>query len=369
MRLTEPRKTPLYEKHVAHGARIVDFAGWWLPVQYAGILEEHRAVREHVGLFDVSHMGEIRIKGPEALSLLQKVLTNNMASLADGGVKYSPMCYSSGGTVDDILVYRLSANEYWLVVNAANKDKDLAWILENAPGFTANVLDESDQTAEVALQGPVAASILSAVAGDAVAKLGYYEFLPQATLAGLPVLISRTGYTGEDGFEIYCKSEDAPKIWDTLIEAGKKSGLQPVGLGCRDTLRFEASMPLYGHELSADISPLEAGLSRFVSFEKGEFNGRTALATQKEKGLSRKLVGFELLERGVARSGYAVLKDGVQVGQVTSGSVAPTLGKNLGMALLKADVGPVGTEIAIEIREKPVRAKIIARPFYKRGNK
>ena len=220
MSLTEPRKTPLYEKHVAHGARIVDFAGWWLPVQYAGILEEHRAVREQAGLFDVSHMGEIRIKGSGALPLLQQLLTNNMASLDDGGVRYSPMCYATGGTVDDVLVYRLSEDEYWLVVNAANKDKDLAWILDNAAGFNATVMDESDQTAEVALQGPAAAAVLSAVGGDAVTKLGYYEFLPQATLAGLPVLISRTGYTGEDGFEIYCRPDAASR-----------------GLGCADGSR------------------------------------------------------------------------------------------------------------------------------------
>lgn len=367
MSLTEPRKTPLYEKHVAHGARIVDFAGWWLPVQYAGILEEHRAVREQAGLFDVSHMGEIRIKGAGALSLLQQLLTNNMASLGNGGVRYSPMCYASGGTVDDVLVYRLSEDEYWLVVNAANKDKDLAWILDNAAGFNATVADESGQTAEVALQGPAAAAVLSAAGGNAATKLGYYEFLPHTTLAGLPVLISRTGYTGEDGFEIYCRPDAASIVWDTLMEAGTAKGLQPAGLGCRDTLRFEAAMPLYGHELSADISPLEAGLSKFVSFDKGEFNGREALAAQKEKGLSRKLIGFEMLERGVARAGYAVLKEGVQVGQVTSGSVAPTLGKNLGLALVRSDIGAVGTEIAVAIREKPVRAKLIARPFYKRG--
>ncbi len=365
--MNDPRKTPLYEKHVSLGARVVDFAGWWLPVQYAGILEEHRAVREQAGLFDVSHMGEIRVKGPDAFDFLQKVLTNTLAGMQDGDVRYSPICYPTGGTVDDVLSYRFSENEYLLVVNASNKDKDLAWILENSSGLAVAISDESDQTAEVALQGPAAAAILEGLAGSSVTELGYYEFLPQVMLADMPVLVSRTGYTGEDGFEIYCRPVDAEKVWDVLLEAGKTKGLQPTGLGCRDTLRFEASMPLYGHELTAEISPLEAGLTRFVSFEKGAFNGRDVLLAQKEQGLKRKLVGFEMTDRGIARAGYPVLKNGENIGHVTSGTMAPTLGKNLGMALVRADVGPVGTEIDIEIREKSVRAKTISRPFYKRG--
>lgn len=365
--MTEPSKTPLYAKHVEQGARIVDFAGWWLPVQYAGILVEHKAVRETAGLFDVSHMGEIRIRGKAALPLLQKLLTNDFASLADGGVRYSPMCLESGGTVDDVLVYRFAADDYWLVVNAANKDKDFAWIVSHAAGFDAEVTDESAVTAELALQGPAAAAILSAVAGASLLRLGYYEFAPQVELAGQPVLVSRTGYTGEDGFEIYCRPEAAPLIWDALLEAGKASGLQPAGLGARDTLRFEAAMPLYGHELSAEISPLEAGLARFVSLAKDDFIGRAALARQKTEGVSRKLIGFEMLDRGVARAGYPVLKNGSKVGFVTSGSVAPSLGKNLGMALVASEVGIIGTELEIEIREKPIKANIVARPFYKRG--
>jgi len=367
MGLSEPRKTPLYEKHVSLEARVVDFAGWWLPVQYAGILEEHHAVRNQAGLFDVSHMGEIRVKGPDAFGFLQKVLTNTLLGMKDGGVRYSPICYPSGGTVDDVLVYRLSDEEYWLVVNASNKDKDLAWIMENAAGLSVVITDESDETAEVALQGPNAAAILTEVADSGVTEIGYYEFVPQAKLAGMTVLVSRTGYTGEDGFEIYCRPAEAEKVWDELMKAGKPHGLQPTGLGCRDTLRFEASMPLYGHELSADISPMEAGLSRFVSFDKGAFNGKDVLLAQKEQGLKRKLVGFEMLDRGVARAGYPVLKNGNKIGHVTSGTVAPTIGKNLGMALVRSDIGPVGTEIDIEIREKPVRAKTISRPFYKRG--
>ncbi len=367
MRLSEPRKTPLYDRHVGLGARIVDFAGWWLPVQYHGILEEHRAVREQAGMFDVSHMGEIRVKGPDAFRFLQKLLTNTLTGMKDGGVRYSPLCYPDGGTVDDVLVYRLSAEEYWLVVNASNKDKDLNWIMENASGFSAVVSDESDETAEVALQGPSAAAILGKLAGSIVTDLGYYEFLPEVITAGVTTLVSRTGYTGEDGFEIYCQARDIEKVWDSLLETGKPYGLQPAGLGCRDTLRFEASMPLYGHELSADISPMEAGLSRFVSFDKGDFNGRDVLLAQKEQGPKRKLVGFEMMDRGIARAGYPVLKSGERIGHVTSGTVAPTVGKNLGMALVRSDIGPVGTEIDIEIREKNVRAQTITRPFYKRG--
>ena len=366
-KLMEPSKTPLYEKHVEANARIVDFAGWWLPVQYVGILEEHRAVREHAGMFDVSHMGEIRVRGPESYACLQKLLTNTLSGMKDGDVRYSPICYPSGGTVDDVLVYRFSAEEYWLVVNASNKDKDLTWIRENAAECSVTVEDDSAATAEIALQGPAAVGIISELAGPAPAKLGYYEFAEQIPLAGTTALISRTGYTGEDGFEIYCPAEAATIVWDALLAAGTAYGLQPAGLGCRDTLRFEAGMPLYGHELSADISPLEAGLARFVSFEKGEFNGRASLWAQREQGLKRKIVGFEMLERGVARAGYPVSKDGKKTGYVTSGTFAPTIGKNLGMALVEADIGPLGTEIAVEIREKAVRAQTVSRPFSRRG--
>ena len=364
----EPRKTALCDRHVALGARMVDFNGWWLPVQYAGILEEHRAVREQAGIFDVSHMGEIRVVGVDAARYMQKLAANNLADLATGKVRYSPLCYENGGTVDDILIYRLADNEFWLVVNASNKDKDYAWMTRNAAGFAVKIIDESDQTAEVALQGPSAAAILQKISAGKQPEIGYYEFLPQWQIAGVSTLVSRTGYTGEDGFEIYCAVEDVITVWDALLEAGKEYGLQPAGLGCRDTLRFEASMPLYGHELSAEITPLEAGLSRFVSFDKADFFGRGALLEQREKGLRRKLIGFEMIGRGVARAGYPVHSAGKVIGVVTSGSVAPSLGTNLGMALVSSDVGPVGTEIEIEIREKPVAAKIIARPFYRRRN-
>lgn len=364
--MSEPRKTALCEAHEALGARMVDFNGWWLPVQYAGILEEHRAVREQAGLFDVSHMGEIRVKGQDAEAYMQKLVTNDIATLQQGKARYSPMCYQNGGTVDDILIYRLSSNEFWLVVNAANKDKDFAWMNQNAAGFAVELVDESDETAEIALQGPLAAKILAKVSADDISGLANYAFLTHWNIAGASVLLSRTGYTGEDGFEIYCHPTEVTRIWNALLEVGKEFGLQPAGLGCRDTLRFEAAMPLYGHELSAEITPLEAGLSKFIAFDKADFIGKQALLEQRETGQSRKLIGFAMTERGVARAGYPVLCEGKIVGVVTSGSVAPTLGSNLGMALVDCNLGPVGTEIAIEIREKPVAAKIVSRPFYRR---
>lgn len=364
--MAEPRKTALYDSHVALGARMVDFNGWWLPVQYAGILEEHRSVRERAGLFDVSHMGEIRVVGKDAEVFMQKLVTNDVAGLQPGKVRYSPMCYLDGGTVDDILIYRIANDEFLLVVNASNKDKDFAWMNQNVAGFAVQLVDESDETAEVALQGPLSAAILEKASAADVSGLTYYEFWPRWNIAGATVLLSRTGYTGEDGFEIYCHPSEVTRIWDALLAAGAEFGLQPAGLGCRDTLRFEAAMPLYGHELSAEITPLEAGLGKFVVFEKNDFNGKQALLEQREAGQGRKLIGFAMTERGVARAGYPVIHAGKIAGFVTSGSVAPSLGENLGMALVERNIGTVGTEIAVEIREKPVAAKIVARPFYRR---
>jgi aminomethyltransferase len=346
---------------------MVDFNGWWLPVQYAGILEEHRSVRERAGLFDVSHMGEIRVVGKDAETYMQKLVTNDVASLQPGKVRYSPMCYPDGGTVDDILIYRIANDEFWLVVNASNKDKDFAWMNQNVADLAVQLVDESDETAEIALQGPRSAAILEKTSAAAdVSGLSYYEFWPRWNIAGATVLVSRTGYTGEDGFEIYCHPSEVTRIWDALLAAGAEFGLQPAGLGCRDTLRFEAAMPLYGHELSAEITPLEAGLGKFVAFEKNDFNGKQALLEQREAGHGRKLIGFAMTERGVARAGYPVIHEGKVAGFVTSGSVAPSLGENLGMALVDRNIGSVGTEIAVEIREKPVAAKIVTRPFYRR---
>jgi aminomethyltransferase len=362
-------KTPLYETHLKYGGKIVEFGGWLLPVQYGGILAEHRAVREKAGLFDVSHMGEVSVKGPEALAYLQKVVTNDVAKMADTQVQYSPMCYPGGGTVDDLLIYRYGPEDYLLVINAANIAKDWDWFRDNSAGFNVKLANLSAETAELALQGPAAQAILAKLTAAPLDRLGYYWFLPTAEVAGRRVMVSRTGYTGEDGFEIYCRPEDAAALWEAVMEAGEPLGLAPAGLGCRDTLRFEACMPLYGHELSPTISPVEAGLTRFVRLDKGDFNGRAVLAAQLQAGPQRKIAGFALTERGVARAEYPVLADGRQIGTVTTGSYAPTLDKNLGMALVEAAYAKPGTGFAVEIRGKAVAAEVIPRPFYKREGK
>ena len=362
----EPKKTPLYETHVSCGGKIVEFGGWLLPVQYSGILEEHRAVREKAGLFDVSHMGEVKVYGREALAFLQKLVTNDVAKLADGQVQYTPMCYPDGGTVDDLLIYKKNGEEYLLVINAANILKDWDWMQENCSRFDVSLENLSDEMAELALQGPAAETILKQLTAFPLSELNYYWFTENAEVAGKPVLLSRTGYTGEDGFEIYCSPSDAGFLWEAIMVAGKPYGLLPAGLGCRDTLRFEAGLPLYGHELSAEITPLEAGLPRFVKLEKGVFNGSEVLAKQKEQGLKRKLAGLVVTGRGIARAEYPVLVSGRRTGTVTTGSYAPTLDKNIGMALIETEYAQVGQQLEIEIRGKLVSAEVIAKPFYKR---
>lgn len=362
----EAQKTPLYETHVRFGGKIVEFGGWLLPVQYSGILEEHRAVREKAGLFDVSHMGEVKVSGRDALAFLQKLVTNDVAKLADGQVQYTPMCYPEGGTVDDLLIYKKNREDYLLVINAANIQKDWAWMQENKDGYAVSLENLSAEMAELALQGPAAQAILAQLTDFPLAEINYYWFTDKAEIAGKPVLLSRTGYTGEDGFEIYCSPAEAEFLWNTLMEAGKPYGLLPAGLGCRDTLRFEAGLPLYGHELSAEITPLEAGLPRFVKLEKGIFNGSEALARQKEAGLKRKVVGMVVTGRGIARAEYPVLAAGRRIGTVTTGSYAPTLDKNIGMALIETGFAQIGQQLEIEIRGKNVSAEVIAKPFYKR---
>jgi aminomethyltransferase len=358
-------KTPLYETHVKYGGRMVEFGGWSLPVQYSGIKEEHQGVRNKAGLFDVSHMGEVVVKGPDAFNFLQKLVVNDVSRLAKYQIQYTPMCYANGGTVDDLLIYKFDEQEYLLVINAANIEKDIAWMLVNSHEFNVELVNISDKTAQLALQGPLAKSILEKLTETSLSELKYYWFMPEVIVAGKKVLVSRTGYTGEDGFEIYCQPDEIASIWEALMEVGKPLGLLPAGLGCRDTLRFEACFPLYGHELSADISPLEAGLTPFVKLAKGNFNGSDALKEQQENGLVRKIVGFALTARGVARAQYPVFLDGAPIGIVTTGSYSPTLDKNLGLALIKSEYGKLGQKIDIEIRGKKVSAEIIAKPFYR----
>jgi aminomethyltransferase len=367
--MAEVQQTPLYETHVASGGKIVEFGGWLLPVQYSSILEEHQAVRERAGLFDVSHMGEVSVRGVEALDYLNHLVTNDVSRLVVNQIQYSPMCYPDGGTVDDLLIYMYSDTHYLLVINAANIDKDWHWLQENSTGFAVKLENLSNKTAQLALQGPAASKILAQLTDRSLTELKYYWFIPEVWLAGKKTMLSRTGYTGEDGFEIYCQPEDAAYLWTELMTAGKAEGLLPAGLGCRDTLRFESCLPLYGHELSAVISPLEAGLARFVKLDKTEFNGKGVLANQKASGMARKVVGLVLTERGIARAGYPVLADGQVIGSVTTGSYAPTLGKNFALAFIETRFSQVGQQLAVEIRGKSVAAEVVAKPFYKREGK
>lgn len=361
------KKTPLYDVHMTSGAKVIEFGGWLMPVQYAGILEEHRAVRTAAGLFDVSHMGEVKVTGEDAVGYINHLITNDCRSLSVNQAMYSPMCYSHGGVVDDLLVYRQGERDFLLVINAGNIDKDVTWLKEQAKGFQIELQDQSAETAEIALQGPRAQEILqSLVAGD-LQSMKYYWFWPEVDVQGITCLISRTGYTGEDGFELYCAAKEATALWQLLLEAGKSHGLVPAGLGARDTLRFEAALPLYGHELSEQITPFEAGLGMFVKLTKEEFVGMTALAEQKQAGVTRKIVGLEMTGRGIARAGYKCFANGKEIGVITSGSFAPTIGKNLALALLNIEYTQIGTAIGVEIRGKEIEAVVIPKPFYKRG--
>jgi aminomethyltransferase len=363
------KKTPLHPLYAEQGARVVDFGGWELPVQFSGIQKEHEAVRQQAGLFDVSHMGEVRIGGKDALPFLQKVTTNDVAKLAPGQCQYSLMCYPHGGVVDDLLVYFLGGERYMLVINAANIEKDLAWLREQAAFFgNVSIEDISEQTALLALQGPRAERILQRLTDAPLGELKSFRFYDGARVAGVPALVSRTGYTGEDGFELYVSADDAPALWSKLLAEGAPDGLVAAGLGARDTLRFEARLPLYGQELSADISPLEAGLGKFVKLEKGDFIGRDALLKQKKEGPPRRLVGIEMIDRGIPRSRYPVLAaDGKRIGEVTTGTQSPTFKTNVGLALVDKAHAELGTELYVEIRGQKLKAKVVKTPFYERG--
>ena len=357
------KKTPLYDNHVRLGGKMIDFGGWQLPVQYTGIIEEHDGVRSAAGLFDVSHMGEITVKGAGADSFIQYMVTNDMSKATDGQAVYSPMCYPDGGVVDDLLIYRIGAGDYLLIVNAANTDKDLDWLKQHVADGV-DIENASDRYAQLAIQGPNAEKILQRLCDIPLEEIKFFHFRSHVKVGGADAIVSRTGYTGEDGFELYLPSEDAAGLWDDLLREGQEDGLVPVGLGARDTLRFEVALPLYGHELSADISPLEAGLGMFVKPGKGAFIGRDALSAQKEAGAKRKLVGFEVTGRGIPRNGFDVQADGKSVGFVTTGSFAPTLKKTLGLALIDATYAAEGTVINVMVRNRPVEAKIVKKPFY-----
>ncbi|SCW30485.1 aminomethyltransferase [Paenibacillus tianmuensis] len=363
------KRTPLFPLYAEYpGVRCIDFGGWELPVQFSGIGREHEAVRQQAGLFDVSHMGEFLVTGTFAETFLQRVTTNDVSKLADGQAQYTLMCYEDGGVVDDLLVYRLSADQFMLVVNASNIDKDFRWLESHLLG-DVSLENKSDTTALLALQGPNAQAIAARVTDAELNALSQFHFIPDVKVCGVPALVSRTGYTGEDGFEFYVSADDAPALWKGLMEAGEPLGLTPTGLGARDTLRFEAKLPLYGQELSDKITPLEAGLGFFVKLAKDDFIGRDALLRQKEEGVPRKLVGIEMIDRGIPRSHYPVYAGDRQIGEVTTGTQSPTLKRNLGLALVQAEYGEPGTEVDVEIRGSRLKAVVVKAPFYRRNGK
>jgi aminomethyltransferase len=358
--------TPLYCIYRHYNAKIVDFHGWALPVQFSSIIQEHLAVRNQVGLFDVSHMGEILVQGPGALSFLDFVLTNQITGLKPGNIRYSPLCYETGGTVDDLLVYALNSDRYLLVVNASNIKKDFDFLSRYSSRYQVNLTDLSAETAQLAVQGPNSLSVLSLLTKTPLASMGNYQFLENQDLAGCSVLISRTGYTGEDGFEIYLRPDKAAHLWEILMEAGEPFGITPAGLGARDTLRFEAGLPLYGNELSETISPIEAGLKRFVKFEKPNFVGKEQLERIIRNGVERSLIGLRMIDRGIPRSGYRALNEDKEIGLVTSGSFCPALNQNLAMALVETEYAQPNLNLSIEIRGKILSAETIKLPFYSR---
>lgn len=363
------KKTPFYPMHLKYGGKVVDFGGWALSVQFSGILDEHQTVRDQVGLFDVSHMGEATIKGPQALSYLQHMVSRDLTPMKVNQVFYTHLLYPSGGVVDDLMVTKLRDNDYYLVINASNAEKDVAWLKEHAGGYQVEVKDISAATGEVALQGPYAQATLQKLTRADLGALGYYNVIPAAEVAGIRVMISRTGYTGEDGFEIMCSPEDGPALWEALMEAGDDFGIKPIGLGARDSLRFEAGMPLYGQELDAETSPLEARLARFVSLDKPKFIGRAGLMERQQRGLAKVLVGLEMVDRGIARHGHPLLQGGNEIGYVTSGMYSPTLGRNIAMGYVPPSLSAIGTEIQVGIRGKALRAKVVKMPFYRRPKK
>ena len=355
------RRTPLYEEHKALGARLVDFAGWEMPVQYEGIKAEHEAVRKEAGLFDVSHMGEVVFRGPQAEEAVQRLVTRDVSRLAVGQAGYAAVCLPSGGTVDDVLVYR-TPDDFLIVVNASNREKDVAHFEENVKDLDVEVVDDSDDWALLALQGPRAVELLQPFTQTELSPIKYYRY-EVGEVEGAYAIISRTGYTGEDGFELFVRPDDAPLIWRKLIDAGAA----PVGLGARDTLRLEAGMCLYGNELDAETTPLEAGIGFAVHLDKEqEFLGKEALRREKEEGLRKKLVGFKVEGRGIARHDYPVAVDGETVGSVTSGTLSPTLNEAIGLALVAPEVED---EFEVVIRDRPVAARTVPLPFYKRDKK
>ncbi|HEX7151466.1 MAG TPA: glycine cleavage system aminomethyltransferase GcvT [Thermoanaerobaculia bacterium] len=356
------KKTPLNDVEKELGGKMVDFGGWELPVQFSGILEEHDAVRNRVGVFDVSHMGEVTVRGAQALELLQRTTCNDVTKLEDGRAHYNGLLYPNGGFVDDILIYKIADNDYFVVVNASNTEKDYEWLRDAAQGLDVDVQNVSANWAQLAVQGPEAERILQPLTEVPLPSIKYYRFA-QGVIDGAQAIISRTGYTGEDGFELYVSPDEAPRILRRLNELGVK----PCGLGARDTLRLEAKMALYGNDIDDTTTPLQADLAWIVKLEKGDFAGRDVLAREKQEGPPRKLVGFEMLDRGIGRHGYPIVEGSEEIGVVTSGTHSPTLKKAIGLAYLPLDKSAQGSEFTILNRGKETRARVVPTPFYKRA--
>ena len=360
---TNLKTTPLLGLHKELGAKLVPFAGWNMPIQFAGVLSEHTCVRERMGLFDVSHMGEIEVKGKDAKKFLQFLLSNNVEKMFDGSILYSLMCYETGGVVDDLLAYRFSENHYFLCVNASNSDKDYDWIARHASSFNVNIKNTSSETSQLALQGPDAKNVLQSLCDISLDDLSYYNFR-KGMVNNVESLISRTGYTGEDGFELYLSPEKVSEVFRSLMEQGRSYGIQPIGLGARDTLRIEMGYPLYGNEIDNNPTPLDAGLGWVIKFDKGEFLGRGSLLKQKEQGSPRrKLVGLKLLTRGVPRAHYQVFKNGESVGEVTSGTFSPTLNTGVGLCYVSSEYSDIGNHLDVKIRDQLVATEVIQLPF------
>lgn len=360
-------KTPLYESHLTLKGKMVPFAGYLLPVQYpAGVIAEHMAVRTKAGLFDVSHMGEVLITGPDALKNINHLFTNDFTNMKNGQVRYSPMCYEDGGVVDDLIVYKYNDEKYFIVVNAANRHKDVEWMKSHLKG-DVTFQDISDEMAQLALQGPLSHEILIKLADESALPGKYYTFVEEVTAGGVKCLISCTGYTGESGYELYCAPEDGVKLWDALLEAGAPLGLMPCGLGARDTLRLEASMPLYGHEMDETITPLEAGLDFSVKMQKENFIGKAGI--EKRLPIARKRIGLKVTGRGIVRENCPVFLGEKQIGVTTSGTHCPYLGYPVAMAMTEAVYTEIGTLVEVDVRGRRVAAEICPLPFYKKSNK
>ncbi|HLR41581.1 MAG TPA: glycine cleavage system aminomethyltransferase GcvT [Virgibacillus sp.] len=369
--MSDLKRTPLFPEYEKSGAKTIDFGGWDLPVQFSGIKHEHKTTRTKAGLFDVSHMGEIVVKGPRSLAFLQKVVTNDVAKLTPKRAQYTFMCYENGGTIDDFLIYMMEENHYLLVVNAANTEKDYKWLIKQNDYEEAELTIEnvSADYAQVALQGPKAEEILQTLTETNLKEIKFFRFENPVYFSSIKdgAIVSRTGYTGEDGFEIYIDHASGRDLWNLILQAGEDKGLEPIGLGARDTLRFEVDLPLYGQELSKDISPVEAGLKFAVKVNKqADFIGKEALKQQIETGPKRKLVGIEMIDKGIPRHGYEVFYNDENIGFITSGTQSPSLQKNIGLALVNSEFTEEGTELVVQVRKRKLKAVVVNTPFYKK---